>query len=349
MKITLKRSLFPAVAILFCICFGSGCTLPAAEHPLKPQQIKIGVTLYRQDDTFISTIRHHIEEAAKEREQRDNIKITINVVDGKGNQGIQNDQVDRFLSQGYDVICVNEVDRTAASVIIDKAKAADIPIVFFNREPVEEDLQRWEKVYYVGSNAKEAGIMQGNIVVNAYDKDYASVDRNGDERLQYVMLEGEPGHQDAAIRTEYSIKTVTSSNIKVEKLANDTANWQRAQAYAKMSQWIKEFGSAVEVVFANNDDMALGAIEAYTAAGITDLPLIVGIDATTPAIEAIKNGALTGSVRNDSKGQAQAIFEIAYALATDADVAQAVPQLEGKYVWMPHKIVTAQQLAVVND
>lgn len=273
-----KRTALLLSAALCLTLFSGGCSDSDDSQNPDLRQIKIGMTVYRQDDTFISTLSGYFLETAKARESRDKVKISVNVMDGKGNQGIQNDQVDKFLSQGYDVICVNEVDRTAASVIIDKAKSANIPIVFFNREPVEEDMQRWDRAYYVGAIASESGVLQGRIVSNLFNQNPELVDRNGDGKIQYVMLEGEPGHQDAAIRTEYSIKTVTGAGISVEKLANDTANWQRAQASAKMGQWLKdeEIGPRIEVVFSNNDDMALGAIDAYRAAGIEDLPVIVG-------------------------------------------------------------------------
>lgn len=332
-------------SILFSALTG-GCSYQQKDKPRGVEQIKIGVTLYKLDDTFISYIRSYLETAAKVREAQDHVKITLNIMDGKGNQSIQNDQVDKFISQGYDAICVNEVDRTAASVIIDKAHSANIPVVFFNREPVEEDMQRWDKLYYVGSVAQEAGTMQGEIVASAFTADLARYDRDGDGRLQYVMIEGEPGHQDAAIRTEYSIKTITSAGIDVEKLANDTANWQRAQAAAKMALWLEDdtIGPRIEAVLCNNDDMALGAIDAYTSMERTDLPLIVGIDATVPAMDAVRNGAMTGTVRNDAKGQAQAIFDLAYALATQKDPKIAVPQLDGQYVWMPHRKVTSENI-----
>ena len=337
-----KRTALLLSAALCLTLFSGGCSDSDDSQNPDLRQIKIGMTVYRQDDTFISTLSGYFLETAKARESRDKVKISVNVMDGKGNQGIQNGQVDKFLSQGYDVICVNEVDRTAASVIIDKAKSANIPIVFFNREPVEEDMQRWDRAYYVGAIASESGVLQGRIVSNLFNQNPELVDRNGDGKIQYVMLEGEPGHQDAAIRTEYSIKTVTGAGISVEKLANDTANWQRAQASAKMGQWLKdeEIGPRIEVVFSNNDDMALGAIDAYRAAGIEDLPVIVGIDATPPAREAIKEGTLTGTVLNDAKGQAEAIFELAYALSTGRDVKEAVPRLEGQYVWLPHRTIT---------
>jgi methyl-galactoside transport system substrate-binding protein len=334
------------LATVVCLCaLTNGCALQtSSESESHMRQIKIGMTLYRQDDTFISTIQKHFEAIVKSREASENVKIIVNILDGKGNQGVQNDQVDKFLSQGYDVICVNEVDRTAASVIIDKAKSADIPVVFFNREPVEEDLQRWEKVYYVGSDAREAGQMQGQVVVKTYQSSPQTVDRNGDGRLQYVMLEGEQGHQDALIRTEYSVKEVTNAGVEVEKLANETANWQRSQAAAIMSRWIEDLGDRIEVIFCNNDDMALGAIDAYSAAELDQLPVIVGIDTTPPALEAIKDRTLTGSVLNDSKGQAEAIFNIAYALATGLDPKESVPELDGRYVWVPQKIVTFANL-----
>jgi methyl-galactoside transport system substrate-binding protein len=315
------------------------------KHNDEVKEIKIGVTLYKQDDKFISAITKNIEEIAKEKEGEGKYKITINVVDAKGSSSDQNNQVDRFVSQNYDVICVNIVDRTASSTIIDKAKSANIPIVFFNREPVEEDMQRWNKLYYVGAQAKQSGEMQANIIINAYKKDMKRVDRNGDGKIQYVMLEGEPGHQDALIRTEYCVKTITQSGIELEKLADDTANWQGAQASAKMTQWIKEFGNKIEVVFCNNDDMALGVINALDNANITEnRPLIVGTDGVPNALEAVKNGSMIGTVINDSKRQANAIFDIAYTLATHGNINSVEGLEKGKYIRTAHTEVTSDNV-----
>jgi len=309
------------------------------------KEIKIGVTLYRQDDAFIWAITKNIEEIAKEKESEGKYKITINVVDAKGSASSQNNQVDRFVSQNYDVICVNMVDRTAASTIIDKAKSANIPIVFFNREPVEEDMQRWSKLYYVGSDAEESGEMQAKIIIDAYKKNMKSIDKNGDGKIQYVMLEGEPGHQDALIRTEYCVKTITQNGIELEKLADDTANWQCAQATTKMTQWIKNFGDKIEVVFSNNDEMALGAVHALDNANITkNRPLIVGTDGMPDALEAIKNGSMIGTVMNDYKLQANEIFNIAYILSTHGDMNSVKGLRKGKYIRTPHTEVTSDNV-----
>lgn len=307
-------------------------------------KMKIGVLLYKQDDTFIYSLFSNIEEAAKNAEQSHNVKITVNSADGKGSQSIQNDQIDKFIEQGYDVICVNLVDRTAAATVIDKARNADVPIIFFNREPVKEDLERWEKVFYVGAVASQSGIMQGRMVADAFIKSPEIIDKNNDGKIQYVMLEGEHGHQDALLRTDYAIKTVAADGIDMDKLANDTANWQRGQASAKMTQWISTFGDKVEVVFSNNDDMALGAIDAYIAAGIESRPIFVGIDGTAEAIDAIKNGTMYGTVLNDSKGQAEAMFNLCYSIAFNRDINTDVKLIREKYVRMPYKPITLENI-----
>lgn len=306
--------------------------------------LRIGAALYTQDDTFISTVAQNLEWMVREAESETGEKVTLFIADGRSSQTTQMDQVDRFLNRGCDVLCVNLVDRTAAAVIADKAEAEGVPLIFFNRQPVEEDIQRWDKIFYVGADARESGELQGTLVLDAWRADRETLDRNGDGILQYVMLEGEPGHQDSLLRTEYSIKAVTDSGVEVEKLASETANWNRAQAAARTVQWLEEFGDGVEVIFANNDDMALGAIDALTDTPRERWPLIVGVDATAPALEAVAAGQLYGTVHNDGQGQAQAMIDLALALWNGEDPAQAVELIDGHYVWLPYRAVTLENL-----
>ena len=331
-------SLLVLAALLLGLC---GC----AESRTTPT-IRVGVALYLQEDTFISTVVQNLEQLAQAREAELNVKINLSIADARSSQSSQNEQVDRFLQQGCDVICVNLVDRTAAAVIVDKAQAAGVPIIFFNRQPVEEDLARWDQAYYVGSKADRAGILQGRIVLEAWEKDPAALDRSGDGILQYVMLEGEPGHQDALLRTEYCIKTLTDAGVAVEKLDSNNADWVRGQATLRMQQWLEIYGGAIEVVFANNDDMALGAIDACLSAGMTEeeLPFIVGVDATPPALEAVAEGTLKGTVQNDAAGQAESILDLCCALAGGGDPASAVELEDGKYVWLEYTAVTKKNL-----
>ena len=313
--------------------------------------LRIGVTLYDQDDTFISSMSQNLEQLVQEEESRIGQKITLFISDSRHNQTTQMDHVDRFLARGCDVLCVNMVDRTGAAVIVDKAAAEGVPVIFFNRQPVDEDIQRWEKSFYVGASAQESGTLEGQLVAEAWTSEPERWDDNGDGILQYVMLEGEPGHQDALLRTEYTIQTITAQGIEVERLARDTANWNRAQAAARIASWLEEFGDQIEVVLSNNDDMALGAIDALKETGrpLKDWPLIVGIDATAPALEAVEAGQLYGTVFNDSRGQAQAILDLAMALCHWEDPAGAVELVDGHYVWLPYQLVTRENLALFQQ
>lgn len=312
----------------------------------KKKEIKIGVTLYRQDDIFISSISSNLEEIAKENESNFNRKIVLEFVDAKASTINQGNQVDKFIKQDYDIICVNLVDRTAAATIIDKAKAANIPLIFFNREPVEEDMDRWDKVYYVGAQAEQSARLQADIVAEEWlsNKDY--YDKNKDGKIQYVMIEGEPGHQDALIRTEYCIKALNEKGIQLEKLADDTANWQSDQANSKMTQWIKEFGDNIEVVFSNNDVMALGAIYAINSnSNLIRKPIIVGVDGIKEAMESIKLGDMTGTVISDANAQAQAIFDIAINLVNGNSLENIIDSEKGKYKKLPHTKVTIDNVS----
>ena len=336
-----KRALCALLGVA-CLALSASCETNNPEQQI--ETVRIGVATYRSDDTFITALCDDLERVSKQMESETGKKIILNIADGKNSQSNHHDQVDNFISRSYDVICVNMVDRTVAAVIIDKAKRADIPVVFFNREPVEEDIRMWDRAYYVGTDAKESGIMQGQIILNALKKD-AGIDKNGDGKLQYVMLEGEQAHQDSLIRTEYSVKTITAGGVQMEKLANDTANWQRSLGTAKMTSWLDQFGDEIEVVLSNNDDMALGAIDALKAQDMLENgPVVVGVDGTLAALEAIQNGEMLGSVVNDAQLQAQAMLDIACALTEGSDPQQVVEGMNGQYVRAPHRIVTKENV-----
>lgn len=309
----------------------------------QPDTIRIGVTVYDQEDTFIASLTQALQQNAQAAEVEYGVKINVSIADGKGNQTTQMEQVDGFIKQGCDVICVNVVDRTAAAVLIDKAKEAQIPLLFFNREPVEEDLNRWEQVVYVGAKAEQSGVLQGRMLVRAWQENQQRWDKNGDGVLQYVLLEGEPGHQDALLRTEYAAKAMTAEGLSAQKLAGDTANWNRGQAMSKMSLWLEEYGDEIEAVISNNDDMALGAIDAFLEKGMK-VPLVVGVDATQQALEAIRQGTLYGTVHNDAKGIAQALLKLCLVYSGTLEASQA-PSLEKEhYLWFSYEEVTADNI-----
>ena len=306
--------------------------------------IKIGISVYEQDDIFISSIISNIENITKEKRSEGSYSITLNVEDAKSNQYNQNEHVDMFIDQGYDVMCINLVDRRSAATIINKAKNANIPVIFFNREPVEEDMNMWNKVYYVGAQAEQSGMMQGDIVIEKYKNNPSDVDKNGDGKIQYVMLEGEQGHQDASIRTEYSIKRLVDNGIKVEKLGSEVANWSRTEASEKVARWIEKYNDKVELIISNNDDMALGAIDVLNKSKIkNNMPLIVGVDGIKDALKAIDNGEMTGTVISDAYKQGKAIFDTALRVSSES-ILDKDNGIDARYIRIPHVIVTKENV-----
>lgn len=304
---------------------------------------KVGVAIYKFDDTFMTGVRNAIDAAAKGI-------ATVDIVDSQNSQPTQNDKVDLFVTKKYDGMLINPVDRTAAGVIIDKAKAADIPVVFLNREPLPEDMKKWDKVYYVGAKAEESGTMSGQLIVDYWNAN-PEADKNGDGVLQYVMLKGEPGHQDAELRTTYSIQAIEDAGIKVEKLAEDTAMWDRVKGQEKMAAFLGSHGDKIEAVLANNDDMALGAIEALKAQGYFTgdkyMP-VVGVDATAPAVQALQDGTMLGTVLNDANNQGKAAITVAALLAkgeTPTKDNVGFDITDNQYVWISYKKITKDNVA----
>lgn len=308
------------------------------------KEIRIGIALYRGNDPFINSLRSRIEDKAKEYEQATGIRVVLDTADPKGNQNTQNSQVERFLSLGCDALCVNMVDRSAASYVINKAMDADAPVIFFNREPVEEDMKRWERLYYVGENARESAVLQGTILADAWKADPLSLDLNGDGRVSYVLLEGESSHQDSLIRTEWSVQTLKDGGIPIERLTGGIANWDRSQASALMGQWLEEFPGQIELVICNNDEMALGAADALERAEEGRPIRIVGIDGTPQGLEGVKKGKLFGTVRCDIREYAEIIFEIAAAEALGQDVRGQIELTSGIYYECGQEAVTGEDL-----
>ncbi|MCX6130215.1 MAG: galactose ABC transporter substrate-binding protein [Proteobacteria bacterium] len=308
----------------------------------QPPQVNIGCAIYKYEDTFMSGVRQAMAKAAEGKAQ-------INFVDSVNQQPVQSEKVDLFLAKKVNVLAINPVDRTAAGTLVDKAKAANTPIVFFNREPMPEDMKKWDKAFYVGAKAEESGVLAGQIVID-YWKKHPEADRNKDGVIQYVMLTGEPGHQDAELRTKFSIKAIEDAGLKTQKLAQDTGMWDRIKGQEKMAAFIGSKGAAIELVLANNDDMALGAIEALKAAGYFKagkyMP-VVGVDATAPALKALEDGTLLGTVLNDAKNQGQATFALAFALGQGKTPDKANTGYDitaDRYVWVPYKKITKENI-----
>ncbi len=342
------HSIIPYAATLLSISILSSCTCqrPSSESSSSSAsdsaKLVIGTAIYKYDDTFMASVRNFMQSSASPTTQ-------LNFVDCANQQPIQNEKIDLFITKKVQALAINPVDRSAAGVLIDKAKAANIPAVFFNREPFPEDMKKWDKLFYVGTRGEEAGEMQGQLIAE-YWKAHPEADKNKDGKLQFVMLKGEPGHQDAELRTKHSVLAIEAAGIKVERLAEAVGMWDRIQGQEKMAAFLGAHGDKIEFVIANNDDMALGAIEALKSAGYFQnnkyMP-VVGVDATVPAVKALQDGHLLGTVLNDAKNQGRVTVQLAELMAqgkVPSKEAIGFDITDQKYVWIPYKKITIENI-----
>ena len=333
-----------AAGMLCCMCIlgVNGCGQADSDNS---QNVYVGATYYDQSDIFLNELLDCFKKEIQDLESEEK-KISVTIQGAGGSQRTQDDQVKELIDGGCNVLCVNLVDRTDPSEIIDLAREKQVPIIFFNREPVAEDMAQWEQLYYVGAKAEESGTMQGEMAAEAI-KANPQVDRNKDGKIQYVVLEGEPGHQDTIIRTENAVESLKAEGIELEKLSYGLANWNRAQAENRMSQMISQYQTKIELVLANNDEMALGAMDAYEKLNYTEstLPLFFGIDGTKVGLEAVRDSRLSGTVYNDKEGQAKAMAKLVEALVTGSGM-EDMDFENQKYLYLPYAKVTEEQLEI---
>ena len=315
--------------------------------------VRVGVSIYRFDDNFMTLYREEIQRyfaSLNSDEIKYNVAITdpntgrrmygeltipgvnyeVTITDGRGDMMEQTNQVDNFIAQGMDVMIINLVQSSSAEAVTDKARAADIPVVYINREPSAEDMQSWEKICYVGADARQSGTYQGEIVVNLPDRG----DADGDGVVRYVMIMGDPENVDAQYRTEFSIKALTDAGIEVENLFQQRGDWEQARGRELAANALAQFGDKIDIIFCNNDGMALGAYQAIVEAGRTvneDIYLL-GVDALDEVVEMVRNGEMTGTVLNDHIGQSHA--------AVDAAIRYVNDELNDTYIWVDYQMVT---------
>jgi methyl-galactoside transport system substrate-binding protein len=314
------------------------------------QEKSAGLFIYNQKDPYVDIFASQI------REQSEGLFI-MEIFDCQNSQIIQNEFIEKQIKKKNDLMIINPVDRLGAYSIIKKLKSLDIPVIFFNREPLAEDLDLWEKAYYVGAMAEQSGRLQAEMIMDLYGGDFENLnkyDRNGNGLIEAVILKGEQGHQDAELRTSEVVKAFRENGFNLNILVTEVANWKRDEAYEKMKPVIDNFGSSMELVISNNDAMALGAVSKMRQSGMfrdtngngkidkdDDVWLpVVGIDGLEEAVEMIDQGYLYGSVLNDSLAQAKAIAELSDVILNNKNPdAMKFPLVDGRYIWIDYKLL----------
>ena len=261
----------------------------------------IGVCIYQFTDAFMTTYRNALQEILEGK------GYEVSVVDGANDQAKQNEQINTFITQGVDALIINPVMTSAADQIIATVQAAGIPTVLINREPTPEQMAVYDKLVYVGALAAQSGTMQGELILDTPNQG----DINGDGKISYIMVQGDPENIDAQLRTEYSVKALTDAGKEVEQLNLTRGDWMRERGQEIVANDLAQFADQIEVVFCNNDDMAIGALQSIQAAGrkVNEDIYLVGVDALDAALNEVKNGNMTGTVLNDAVGQATAAVE----------------------------------------
>ncbi len=327
---TLKKLLaIMLVAVIgagFCAC-GSGKN--GNDSNTSAAKGEVSVFYYTFSDAYISSVRSAMGKILKDGGYK------YNDYDANGNQTTQTEQVQTALAKGSSMLIVNVVDtgsNDAAQNIINLAKAKNVPVIFFNRSVEQSVIESYEKCVFVGTDYEQAGHMQGKMIgeylVNNYDK----TDLNGDGKISYVLFKGQEGNMEAIARTQYAVEdanAVLKEAGKPELAFYDSANknkylvdqdglWSSAAATNYMGTALAQYtvarGNMIELVIANNDEMALGAVSALQSAGFnkdgaTVIP-VFGVDATDAAKSAIKSGTMFGTIKQDADGMATTITQI---------------------------------------
>ena len=325
---------------------------------------EVAIFWYTFGDTYLSSVRAAMNAAW------DAAGIKYQDYDANNSQTTQTEQIQTAITKGAAVLVVNIVDASsddATQAIVDMAQAANIPLVFFNRSVSEEIVSAYDQAAYVGTDYTQAGHMQGEMIGNYVLENYETLDLNGDGQISYVMFKGQEGNMEADARTQYGVEdadAVLTAAGKPALVFYDEANtskylldangaWSAQQGQDLMqtllSKYSEDSGNMVELVIANNDDMALGAISALQNAGYNKeggkyIP-VFGVDATDAAKEKIADGSMTGTIKQDAEGMANAVVVISQNLATGADKFDTIDEANVVGTWrvnIPYSAYTGE-------
>ena len=315
-----------------------------ADTAAEAEKVSATVLWRAFDDQYQSGFRIIMENEAEKMGD-----IVVDMQDGENDVEKQTGKLEAALSKGTDAVAILGINSESTQSLMEKAKADDVPTVFFNTIPSEETMADYDKIWYVGADPKESGVMCAQALINYWNANTEIADKNGDGKLQLVILQGEIGNNDVILRTAAYEETLQEQGIDYEVVAMDTANWDKAQALDKMNAWITAYGiDGIEGVLANNDSMAMGAVQAalnneYNTGDPEKFMPVVGIDATIEALESMKDGALLGTVLNDRQSQSIAVLNILKTVVAGeevtSDVLGVAGTVDGKYVWIPYQIV----------
>lgn len=284
------------------------------------ETLKIGVLVWKFSDAYGSTVRQAMTKYAEELGKEKGVTVELDMQDANDSQTTQNDQCDTLLAKGIDLLIINLATDGAAQALIDKAKAKNVPVLFYNKEPTDAaTVVPAANSIFIGTKPEEAGVMQGEIFAEQWEANKATWDRNGDGVCQYLMFKGQADNIEAIARTKYSVDTATEKGVTMELASPDiyVCDWDTAKAQDTMTAAWASVGNNVEAIFCNNDGMGIGVIAAlnqvdYNTGDQTKnyIP-VYGVDNTDEAKAAIDAGKMAGTVKQDGDAMGKAVIELA--------------------------------------
>ena len=325
----------------------SSATTESESNTEAASDLNVAVFYYTYSDVYITSVRSELDA------QLDALGVTYTDYDGNNTQSTQLDQVNTAITNGANLLIVNIVETSshdAAQNVVNAAQEKDIPVIFFNREVSDDVVNSYDKCAFVGTDAAEAGHLQGEMIADYLIENYDAVDLNGDGRISYVMFKGQEGNNEAEYRTQYSVEDANSllaeagygsedepaltyyagDDAATKYQVDPNGSWSSAAATNYMDTILAEYsesnGNMVELVICNNDDMAMGAISSLQTAGYnlgdgssTTIP-VFGVDAVDNAKAAIAAGTMTGTVMQDAVGMASSIATLVTNFSNDGDL-----------------------------
>ncbi|MEN6593907.1 MAG: galactose ABC transporter substrate-binding protein [Clostridiaceae bacterium] len=309
-----------------------------------------GVCWYNFADTFISSARQTLEDAAAGSDW-----LTLSSADSAFDVPTQANNVNLFLTQDVDYLLVNNLDTAGVATLIQQAKDAGTTLIFLNTNtPTDEEFALYDNVWFISSLADQSGTIMGNYAAE-YWQAHPEADRNGNGMMDYVMLIGFEWHYDSTARRDYAIAAVEGAGITTNKVYEAVCNYSRADAMNTMQSVLTSNSDDIEAVFAANDDMALGAIEAMKAAGWFDddgptIP-VVSVDATAVGCEALQEGTLLGTALNNPVTLGNLAYRLMFCLQSGLEVNaenlayDASFKVEGHRIWIDYIPIDATNIA----
>ncbi|NOW86779.1 methyl-galactoside transport system substrate-binding protein [Clostridium beijerinckii] len=308
------------LVIMTCALIGNMSTSSALTMR---RQIKVGVLLSNVDNPYLSSVQKTLEDI-----QRENIdKVQFTFYDAKNNRAIQETTINNLVQgRKVDILFANLVDKGSDSVrnLIDKARQNEIPVIFFSfAEPDTIDIIKdYKKAFVVSYDEKQTGILEGKFIVDAWNTDKSSIDKNKDGILQYIMLQASNNNVVAVERTKNAISSINNAGIRTQELALVNAYFDKELAKEAIESLFIKYGNKIEAIISNNDAMAIGAIEALQKYGYNKDDkskniVVVGVDGVQEAKDLIDKGIMTGTIIHDPRLLAEALYTIGMNLVSN--------------------------------